>query len=196
MLNKYRSLGKKILKPITTYLVNKKINPNILSVLSLLSAIISALFFIKDVLSLAILAIVLNAVLDALDGEVAREQNLEGEKGDFIDHVIDRYSDVFILVGITFSPYSPTWLGVLVISGVLLTSYLGTQAQAVGVGRMYSGIMGRADRLVLLIISTTATMFYSQKIFGFFILGWGFSLLAILSYITLIQRFKYIWKKL
>jgi len=33
--------------------------------------------------------------------------------------------------------------------GVLLTSYMGTQAQAVGAKRMYAGILGRADRIVL-----------------------------------------------
>jgi archaetidylinositol phosphate synthase len=33
----------------------------------------------------------------------------------------------------------------------LLVSYLGTQAQAVGAGRMYTGFVARADRIVLLI---------------------------------------------
>ena len=36
--------------------------------------------------------------------------------------------------------------------GVLLTSYMGTQAQAVGYKRVYAGLLGRADRLALLMI--------------------------------------------
>jgi archaetidylinositol phosphate synthase len=35
----------------------------------------------------------------------------------------------------------------------MLTSYMGTQAQALGVGRDYSGVLGRADRLVLLLFA-------------------------------------------
>ena len=37
-------------------------------------------------------------------------------------------------------------------TGVLMSSYLGTQAQAVGLKRNYGGILGRADRLVLLMV--------------------------------------------
>ena len=35
---------------------------------------------------------------------------------------------------------------------MLLTSYMGTQSQAVGAQRNYGGLLGRADRLVLLIV--------------------------------------------
>jgi archaetidylinositol phosphate synthase len=37
----------------------------------------------------------------------------------------------------------------LLIIGVLLTSYMGTQAQAIGAPRLYAGLLGRADRVVL-----------------------------------------------
>ena len=40
----------------------------------------------------------------------------------------------------------PWQIGVFALTGVLMSSYLGTQAQAVGVGRYYGGILGRADR--------------------------------------------------
>jgi CDP-diacylglycerol--glycerol-3-phosphate 3-phosphatidyltransferase/archaetidylinositol phosphate synthase len=49
------------------------------------------------------------------------------------------------------------WIGVAAVVGTLLTSYLGVQAQAVGVGRYYGGILGRADRLVIIML---ASIFY------------------------------------
>ncbi len=39
-------------------------------------------------------------------------------------------------------------IGVFALTGVLMASYLGTQAQAVGVGRYYGGLLGRSDRSV------------------------------------------------
>lgn len=196
MLNKYRSNAVKFLDPITDIFVRYKINPNKISFLSLLFAILSAIFYIRANLILATFFIMLNALFDAIDGEVARKRGLEDKKGDFIDHLIDRYSDIFILTGITFSRFVPLWIGIFVIIGVLLTSYLGTQAQAIGVGRVYSGLMGRADRLILLIISSFALLIYPKQIFGFTILAWSFILLAILSNLTVLQRFFSVWNEL
>src|SRR5438046_10076189 len=48
--------------------------------------------------------------------------------------------------------YCRLGVGTLALLGVLLTSYMGTQAQAVGQGRVYGGVLGRADRLVLLFV--------------------------------------------
>jgi hypothetical protein len=46
-----------------------------------------------------------------------------------------------------------------------MSSYMGTQAQALGCGRNYKGVMGRADRMVLLLFAT---------LFQFLVVaGWG-----------------------
>src|SRR2546430_14514327 len=58
-----------------------------------------------------------------------------------------------MLGGVAFNAmYCHLEVGMLALLGVLLTSYMGTQAQAVGQGRAYGGILGRADRLVLLFL--------------------------------------------
>ncbi|MDD5447531.1 MAG: CDP-alcohol phosphatidyltransferase family protein, partial [Methanocellales archaeon] len=85
---------------------------------------------------------------------------------------------------------------VAAITGVLLTSYLGTQAQAVNIGRYYGGILGRADRLVVIFIATIANLLYSDNIYGLPILGWILLLIAITSHFTAIQRFTGIWREL
>jgi archaetidylinositol phosphate synthase len=93
-------------------------------------------------------------VFDVLDGEVARRTGRSSLRGDFLDHVLDRYADVFILLGIALSTYANPILALLALVTLLLVSYMGTQAQAVGQGRLYAGLLSRADRLLLLTLGT------------------------------------------
>jgi archaetidylinositol phosphate synthase len=91
-----------------------------------------------------------NSIADTLDGRVARLAGTSSKVGDFLDHTFDRLSDIVLLTGIAISPYCHTTFGLLSVIAVLLSSYMGTQSQAVGAGRDYSGVMGRADRMVLM----------------------------------------------
>ncbi|MGI0154818.1 MAG: CDP-alcohol phosphatidyltransferase family protein, partial [Thermoplasmata archaeon] len=99
------------------------------------------------------LLIFLAGLFDVLDGEVARTTRRASVRGDFLDHVIDRYADLFIVLGIAVSGFANPILALLALASLLLTSYMGTQAQAVGQGRLYSGLLSRADRLVVLAVA-------------------------------------------
>lgn len=168
-----------------------------MSVLSLFFAILSFVFYFFGELFLAGSSIIINSLLDALDGEVARKKRVDNLKGDFVDHIIDRYADVFIIFGVAISPHAPTSLGALAIAGVLLTSYLGTQAQALGVGRVYSGILGRANRLILIIVFTFATTIYKDPVvWDLTFLGFLLVMLATLGFATSIQRSIQVWRAL
>jgi archaetidylinositol phosphate synthase len=96
------------------------------------------------------LLIFASGVFDVLDGAVARATGRTSVRGDFLDHVFDRYADVLILLGIAASGYVHPLLALLALVSLLLSSYMGTQAQAVGQGRLYQGLLTRADRLVVL----------------------------------------------
>jgi archaetidylinositol phosphate synthase len=100
------------------------------------------------------LLIFLAGVFDVLDGEVARATGRSSRRGDFLDHTLDRYADLVIVLGIAVSGYANPILALLALVSLLLTSYMGTQAQAVGLGRLYGGLLSRADRLVVLAVAT------------------------------------------
>ncbi len=135
------------------------VTPNALTIASfLVSALAGIAFYAGGGVVLGTIMVAFNAVFDALDGgALARDMGgIAGLRGDFLDHVIDRYADIFIITGIFAGGGAAPWQigGVFALTGVLMSSYLGTQAQAVGgVGRVYGGILGRADRLVLIIIA-------------------------------------------
>jgi len=154
-------------------------------------------------LPLAVLLVFANALLDALDGKVAKVAGKASARGDFLDHVLDRYADVFMMAGIVVGPYSgDLTLGLVAILGVLLASYMGTQAQAVGVGRDYGGLLGRADRLVILIVAGIVQLLVPVGVrFGllpvvFTPLEWALVTFAVLGHFTAVQRAASTWKKL
>lgn len=107
--------------------------------------------FTTPYLFLAVSALIFaGGAFDVLDGEVARRTNRASARGDFLDHVLDRYGDVALALGIAVSSYAIPLLALLALVSLLLTSYMGTQAQALGLSRLYPGLLSRADRLLLL----------------------------------------------
>ena len=194
--NTLRPFASKVIEPLAEFFVRYEVSPNTVSIASLICAFFAGLSFYYSPASREFVLVIFNSIFDALDGVIARKANRATPRGDFLDHVIDRYSDVFIICSIFFADYVPWQVGVVAIVGVQLTSYLGTQAQALNLGRYYGGIMGRADRLVVVILAAFGNFAFSSPIAGFPILGWAVILIAVTSHITAIQRILYIWKKL
>lgn len=197
-------------KTTARFFAARGISPNFLSLLSFPFAILAGLFFFFSsgtsasfnlLLALACIFVCLNALFDGLDGVLAREIGNASKKGDFLDHVIDRYSDMFIIGGIVFGGYASWGIGVIAIIGVLLASYMGTQAQAVGLSRIYGGLLGRADRIVLILGATALTLVYPYPIpasglLSFSFLGWSLVIVAVLGHATAVQRFFYAWRRI
>lgn len=130
------------------------VNPNMISWAGLITAFVAGLLmFLSPVcnwlLLVGAMVVLFSGYLDALDGKVAKLAGKASDKGDYLDHVFDRYADVFMIGGVAVSAWCNPYLGMLALVGVLLTSYMGTQAQAIGAPRLYAGLLGRADRVVL-----------------------------------------------
>lgn len=200
-LDDMRSKSLVVTEPLAALAEMAGASPNHLSFLSMIFALAAGVLYYLSagegsLLGLAALMVLLNSIFDAVDGTLARRTGQAEAKGDFLDHVIDRYADMAILVGIVLAGYvSETW-GIFAVMGVLLTSYLGTQAQALQLGRLYGGIMGRADRLILIIFATIANALYPGDLVGLSILGWAVILIAVASHATALQRIVLIWRRL
>jgi len=200
VLNNHRDKADRFLIPVALRLPN--MDPNTITWLSLLFAFLggASIYASKPILlPAAFIFIFLNSYLDALDGKVAKLHSKATKRGDFLDHVVDRYADLFILLGITFSAYCSTWIGVFAIIGVLMTSYMGTQAHAVGVGRDYGGILGRSERLIILMTGVLAQYFIAAggqpQIWGFTILEAVMLWFALAGNITALSRANNAWKE-
>src|SRR2546426_4813825 len=184
-----------------------RVNPNLVSWIAFLAAVGAGISFLGGgaFLGLALLLVLVNSYLDALDGKIAKLAGKASARGDFVDHVFDRYADVFMLGGIAFNAmYCRLEVGTLALLGVLLTSYMGTQAQAVGQGRAYGGVLGRADRLVLLFlggliqltVAPSGGVAFGIGALSFGPLEWFMVLFAILGNATAVQRAVKTWRGL
>lgn len=199
VLDNYRTTLDWWLVPLAKAL--RRVHPDVFTWASLAMAALGGVAFWRSgpsgtglALLLAAWACVLaNSVLDLLDGKVAKLTGKASPRGDYLDHAIDRFSDTLFLLGLAFSPWVRVEVGLLAVVGTLLTSYMGTQAQAVGLRRTYSGLLGRADRMVLLLVLPLAQWWWTAQ--GLGVPGFA-SLLeamaayfALMGFLTTVQRF-------
>jgi len=139
--------------------------------------------------------VALNGWFDVVDGELARATGGGSPAGDLLDHVLDRYADIVIVAGLAagLQRYA---LGFAAVTGVVMTSYLGTQAQAVGLDRVYGGLVGRADRLALVIVVGIVAAFVTTPVAGLTVVGWLLVCFAVVGHVTALQRFYYAYRAL
>ena len=154
-----RDTWTKAIQPIVLKLGN--LDPSVLTWTSLLVSLIG--FYVLAIAGMnttgalmivaAVILVLIAGVFDALDGALARHQGTDGPYGDFLDHTIDRIVDVGLLVAIGMNAAFVSNPDAGLIAGLLtlLGSYMGTQAQSVGLDRIYGGF-SRADRMIVTLL--------------------------------------------
>ncbi|MFC7199594.1 CDP-alcohol phosphatidyltransferase family protein [Halospeciosus flavus] len=207
-LDKFRPLASRMLRPFVAASVRLGLTPDAISVVAFLVAIAAGgAFYVAGggspvtppapspvLYAVGALLVFTNGWLDLLDGAVARETDVDSPGGDLLDHVLDRYADVVIIAGLA-AGIDSYGLGFAAVTGVLLTSYLGTQVEAVGLEREYGGLLGRADRLALVGI-VGAISVVIPAVAGVSLVGWLLGLFAVVGHITAFQRFWGAWHDL
>ena len=150
----------------------------------------------------AFIALFLAAGLDGLDGALARKRKKQGRRtdaqlqlGNFLDHTLDRISDIILLICIPLGGYCSWWLVLFALIGISLTSFCGTEAEAVYNFREYGGILGRLRRLGILLAVTFMSAVYPGEIAGFSFFGWTMIIFGGGGLITFGQRFYKTYKK-
>jgi phosphatidylglycerophosphate synthase len=174
------------------------LKPNILTAASLISAIISGIFFWKDEILWGVFWMLVTSLTDMLDGSTARAGNIGTVFGGILDHVADRYGEFFILAGITLSGAVHAEWGLLALFGMIIASY--TRAVAESIGRMENcavGIMGRLEKFVIIIVGAVLEWYLPVGKWPHG--GWlelALIIVGVTSLITAVQRLVYAKKVL
>src|SRR3954454_16647036 len=146
----------KVIRLIVRALALSKINPNVLTFLGLLINIAAATFLAIGSFRTAGFVIVFAGLFDMVDGRVARATNQVTRFGGFFDSVLDRYSDLALLMGLlvyygTINRPFYVVLTAIVMTASVMISY--TRARAENIIPMCKvGFMERPERVVLVII--------------------------------------------
>ena len=187
-----RSRVAPILDPIAAGLAKARLTPTMITILGLLVTLVGAAYIAVDRYALGGFVAGVGVALDALDGPLARYQGTASIRGAFIDTMADRFGEVALWTGLTFSLRADETGLMLCILGLafsLLTPYVRSKAESWGAeGR--GGWMGRAERMILLLVGLMST-------------GWGLKVLhpmlwtfVVLSGLTVAQRSRRTWQQL
>lgn len=187
-------LSAKIDKRFDTYLgavahfiLRRHVNPNLLTLIGLGINCIAGAAFILGYWRTAAVIVLLAGSFDMLDGAVARKFNLVTEFGEFLDSVVDRYTDTILLTSlIIYYARQGDVLHVALVGGVLvgtvLVPYVRAKAERY-IPKCNVGLMERAERILVL----AAGAFFQ-------LMPWALIILFVLTHITVLQRIHYTWQ--
>jgi CDP-diacylglycerol--glycerol-3-phosphate 3-phosphatidyltransferase len=160
---------------------SRNIKPNVITFVGLLFALIAAACIARGRLLLAGILLLFSGILDVLDGAVARNTNTVSSFGGFFDSVLDRYSDLLVMLGILLfflrihDAYFVMLTGITSV-GVAVIPYARARAEAEGIS-CKNGLMERPERLILLVLGLCFDALRITTV-----------LLAVLTHVTVVQR--------
>ena len=99
-----------------------------------------------------------------LDGLVAFAAGKASRRGEILNDLPDRISDIVIFVGVAHSGLMNPLIGYWAAIFAVLTSYVGLFGQALGVQRQFGGIMSKPWRMVALHGGAWLTFFLAATI--------------------------------
>lgn len=146
----------KIIQLIVRALALSRVNPNVLTFVGLLINAVAAVYLALGRFRVAGCIIIFAGLFDMVDGRVARETNQVTRFGAFFDSVLDRYSDLGLLIGLLVyygtinRPFYVVLTAVVMMASVLI-SYARTRAENI-IPTCKVGFMERPERVVLFII--------------------------------------------
>ena len=98
-----------------------------------------------------------------LDGMVAIAANKASRRGEILNDLPDRVSDIIIFVGVGHSGWMEPLFGYWAAIFAVLTAYVGLFGQALGVKREFGGVMSKPWRMVALSIGAWLTFLLQRQ---------------------------------
>ena len=180
MLNNLRGTLRPALEKIGKGFAATGLSPNFWTVVGLVIALSSAVVYGMGVefgLIIGGILLLVSGFFDMVDGQVARVTGKTSKKGEYLDSMFDKISEVAIFLGILIGGYAEPYVVLLAITLSLLVSYARAKSDLINIKLQGIGIGERAERLlVIAIIGIVGFMDYAVVI------------VIIIAGITLIQR--------
>jgi CDP-diacylglycerol--glycerol-3-phosphate 3-phosphatidyltransferase len=178
----------RIINAIVGALALSRVHPNVLTFIGLLINIWAAFLFAAGKFRWGGVVVIGAGLFDMVDGRVARETNRVTKFGGFFDSVLDRYSDLGVLIGLlvyyaSINRFFYVVLTAIVMTGTVMVSYTRARAENT-IPKCKVGFLERPERVVLIIIGALFNRIAPVL--------W---VIAVLSNITVIQRMVFTWQE-
>jgi CDP-diacylglycerol---glycerol-3-phosphate 3-phosphatidyltransferase len=177
-----------IIDRIVRWLALSRIHPNALTFIGFLVNVYAAYLFSQGSFRAAALVVIGAGLFDMVDGRVARASNRVTRFGGFFDSVVDRYSDLALLVGLlvyyaSIDRFFYIVLTAVVMAGSVMVSYTRARAECT-IPSCKVGFLERPERIVLIILGALFDRMAPVL--------W---VIAALSTLTVIHRMIYTWQE-
>src|ERR1700736_1697985 len=180
----------------TKLCVHSGLSPDVVSALSILAGAAAAFSFWKShdhplLLIVGPLFCYLRLWFNMLDGMVAVAAGKASRRGEILNDLPDRISDIIIFVGVAHSGLMNPLVGYWAAIFAVLTAYVGLFGHALGVQREFGGMMSKPWRMVALTIGAWLTFFADPSSFRHFtILDWTCLIVIVGCIETIVVRLK------
>ncbi len=187
MLSHYKESLHGVADPVARLLLRARLRPNQLTVLGLGVSMVAAQAFFQGRLRLAAALLAVAGLFDFFDGSLARLAGSESAFGAFLDSVVDRYSDLVVLLGIVLfyerkDDPAGVFFTMATLVGTIMVSYTKARAQSIGL-KCEIGLMERPERMIVLIAGG-----------AFHLLMPAVIVLAFLTNLTALHRIVHVWR--
>lgn len=131
---------------VARVLVALRVGPNAITFASLAAAVAAAVALARGHFGAGGWLVVAAGLLDVLDGWVARSRGVDGEAGEYLDSVVDRYCDLAIFGGLSAYYFQHEPVLALVVWAAMVASLMVTYARVQGEAQGVRGVPNRLMR--------------------------------------------------
>jgi len=165
-----------------------RIHPNVLTFIGLVINGVAAFLLASGRFVPAGIVMITAGLFDMVDGRVARETKQVTLFGGFFDSVVDRYSDLVLLMGLlvfyaSINRYFYVVLTAVVMTASVMVSYTRARSECI-IPKCKVGFMERPERMVLLILGAFANRMAPVL--------W---VIAVIGNISVIHRMLFTWRE-
>ena len=191
MIERLKPLYNAGLRPLARLLARIGIHPDVLTAIGLILFGFGGWLTVLGYWRGALIALVIGSLMDGLDGVLARETDRRSTFGAVLDSVCDRFTEI-IWIGSIVAYYIRNavfnemyvYISFAAVTGSLMVSYVKARAEGAGI-ECNKGILQRPERLIILAVF---------QLLGPGKMPWGLGIIAVLAYLTVLQRLYLVWK--
>jgi len=188
VLNNLRETLRPVLEQMGKGFAATGLSPNFWTFVGLGFALTAAVVYgmgIESGLIIGGVLLLVSGFFDMVDGQVAKITGKTSKKGEYLDSMFDKISEVAIFLGILIGGYAEPYLILLAITLSLLVSYARAKSDLINIKLQGIGIGERAERLLVIAI---------VGIIGF--MDYAVLVVVIIAGVTLIQRMVFTTKNI